>query len=191
MGLKEILERIREETELKRQEIIDRAVSERDRILKDAEAKAKEILTKAEEERVKLLEQKINSIVAEHTIKLNIQLSAEKRKILDDVYKRAMEKVKSDKKTYASIISYLFESLELKGNEKIYVGEEEEVVNKEFVDSLNKTKGWNLEFAGKRPEIHGGFLVVGEKSYIDASFVKLVEILKEETEVHLSKILFE
>lgn len=191
MGLKEILERIREETELKRQEIIDRAVSERDRILKDAEAKAKEILTKAEEERVKLLEQKINSIVAEHTIKLNIQLSAEKRKILDDVYKRAMEKVKSDKKTYASIISYLFESLELKGNEKIYVGEEEEVVNKEFVDSLNKTKGWNLEFAGKRTEIHGGFLAVGEKSYIDASFVKLVEILKEETEVHLSKILFE
>ncbi len=191
MGLKEILERIREETELKRQEIIDRAVSERDRILKDAEDKAKEILTKAEEEKVKLLEQKVNSLVAEHTIKLNIQLSAEKRKILDDVYKRAMEKVKNDKKTYASIISYLFESLELKGNEKIYVGEEEEVVNNEFIDFLNKTKGWNLEFAGKRPEIRDGFLAVGEKSYIDASFVKLLEILKEETEVHLSKILFE
>jgi V/A-type H+-transporting ATPase subunit E len=191
LGLQEILEKIKEETELKKQEILDKSFAERDRIIDDAKKKADQILRKAEEEKAKRVHQKVNALVADYVIKSNLRITQVKREILDSVYQEVLKRIIKDSKLYEQVLRFLFESLELKGDEEIFVSENEEILNEKFVEMLNSAKGWNLRLSEKKVKISGGFLAKGKNLQIDASLEKLMEILKEETEVHVSKILFD
>ncbi len=190
MGLQEIINKIKEETELKRQEILDKAIAERDRILKEAEERSKEILKKSEEEKQKRVNQRLNALIADYVIKSNIALSESKREILSGVYKEALRRVREDSRIYESIVKFLFDSLNLGGDEEIVISEDETLITSDFIDKINRDKGWNLKLSQKRANIEGGFLAIGSKIRVDASLEKIMEILQEETEVHVSKILF-
>lgn len=190
MGLQEIINKIKEETELKRQEILDKAIAERDRILKEAEERSKEILKKGEEEKQKRVNQRLNALIADYVIKSNIALSESKREILSGVYKEALRRVREDSRIYESIVKFLFDSLNLGGDEEIVISEDETLITSDFIDKINRDKGWNLKLSQKRANIEGGFLAIGSKIRVDASLEKIMEILQEETEVHVSKILF-
>jgi vacuolar-type H+-ATPase subunit E/Vma4 len=190
LGLQEIINKIKEETELKRQEILDKAIAERDRILKEAEERSKEILKKSEEEKQKRVNQRLNALIADYVIKSNIALSESKREILSGVYKEALRRVREDSRIYESIVKFLFDSLNLGGDEEIVISEDETLITSDFIDKINRDKGWNLKLSQKRANIEGGFLAIGSKIRVDASLEKIMEILQEETEVHVSKILF-
>ncbi|MEO0197954.1 MAG: V-type ATP synthase subunit E [candidate division WOR-3 bacterium] len=190
MGLKEILERIKEETELKKQEILDKALEDRDKILDDAKKRAEQIIKKAEEEKAKLVSQRVNALVADFVIKSNVKLTALKREILEEVYGEVLNRILSDRKLYESILNHLLENLDLKGNEVLYIAEKDPVIDDDFINKINGQKGWNISISDKRVNIKGGFIAKGENTQIDASLEKFMEIVREETEVHVSKILF-
>jgi len=123
-------------------------------------------------------------------IKSNIALSESKREILSGVYKEALRRVREDSRIYESIVKFLFDSLNLGGDEEIVISEDETLITSDFIDKINRDKGWNLKLSQKRANIEGGFLAIGSKIRVDASLEKIMEILQEETEVHVSKILF-
>ncbi|HOK23521.1 MAG TPA: V-type ATP synthase subunit E [Candidatus Hydrothermia bacterium] len=190
MGLQDILDKIKAETELKKQEILGKANAERDKILKEAEERAKEILKKAEEEKQKRVKQRVNALIADYVIESNIRLEQVKREALDRLYGEVLKEVKTDQEKYKSLILYLFGSVGLDGNEEIFVGEGEKFITKAFIDDLNKKNNWNLTLSNKNVKIQGGFIAKGKKSRIDASLEKIMEILQEETEVQVSEMLF-
>jgi len=190
LGLQDILDKIKAETELKKQEILGKANAERDKILKEAEERAKEILKKAEEEKQKRVKQRVNALIADYVIESNIRLEQVKREALDRLYGEVLKEVKTDQEKYKSLILYLFGSVGLDGNEEIFVGEGEKFITKAFIDDLNKKNNWNLTLSNKNVKIQGGFIAKGKKSRIDASLEKIMEILQEETEVQVSEMLF-
>lgn len=190
MGLQEILNKIKEEADLKRREILDKAISERDRILQDADNRVKEILAKAQQEKEKLVIQRLNALIADYEIKSNVEIAKVKRDILKEIYGKVQRHILEDKGIYSEIVKRLFEIVELNGDEEIFVSENEPVITKDFVEKLNREKGWNLRISEKPVKISGGFIARGSHSTIDASIEKLMEILQEETEVHVSNILF-
>lgn len=190
MGLQDILDKIKAETELKKQEILGKANAERDKILKEAEERAKEILKNAEEEKQKRVKQRVNALIADYVIESNIRLEQVKREALDRLYGEVLKEVKTDQEKYKSLILYLFGSVGLDGNEEIFVGEGEKFITKAFIDDLNKKNNWNLTLSNKNVKIQGGFIAKGKKSRIDASLEKIMEILQEETEVQVSEMLF-
>lgn len=190
MGLQEILLKIEQETEQRKKEILEQAEKERERIIAEAKKKAEEIIDKAKEEKDKLVKQKVNALVADYVIQWNIEITKAKREILEEIYNSVLEKIRKDPNLYREVINYLFEVLPLKGDEEIYIGEDEKVINEEFIRELNNRKGTNLKLAQKRVNLRGGFLAVGKMTNVDASLGKFMEIVRDETEVHVSKILF-
>uniref|UniRef100_A0A7V3ZZJ7 V-type proton ATPase subunit E n=1 Tax=candidate division WOR-3 bacterium TaxID=2052148 RepID=A0A7V3ZZJ7_UNCW3 len=190
MGLQEILNKIKEETELKRRGILDRAIAERERILKEADARVEEILHKAQQEKEKLVIQKLNALIADYEIKSNVEIAKIKREILKRVYEKVQRYIIENKQIYSEIVRKLFELVELNGDEEIFVQEGESVINRDFIDQINREKGWKLKLSENPVRISGGFIAKGPNSVIDASIEKLIEILQEETEVHVSNILF-
>lgn len=190
MGLKEILNKIKEEADLKRREILDKAISERDRILQDADNRVKEILAKAQQEKEKLVIQRLNALIADYEIRSNVEIAKVKRDILKEIYAKVQRHILEDKGIYREIVKRLFEIVELNGDEEIFVSENESVITNDFIEKLNREKGWNLRISEKPVKISGGFIARGSHSTIDASIEKLMEILQEETEVHVSNILF-
>lgn len=190
MGLQEILNKIKEEADLKRREILDKAISERDRILQDADNRVKEILAKAQQEKEKLVIQRLNALIADYEIRSNVEIAKVKRDILKEIYGKVQRHILEDKGIYSEIVKRLFEIVELNGDEEIFVSENESVITKDFIEKLNREKGWNLRISEKPVKISGGFIARGSHSIIDASIEKLMEILQEETEVHVSNILF-
>jgi V/A-type H+-transporting ATPase subunit E len=190
LGLQEILNKIKEEADLKRREILDKAISERDRILQDADNRVKEILAKAQQEKEKLVIQRLNALIADYEIRANVEIAKVKRDILKEIYGKVQRHILEDKGIYSEIVKRLFEIVELNGDEEIFVSENESVITKDFIEKLNKEKGWNLRISEKPVKISGGFIARGSHSTIDASIEKLMEILQEETEVHVSNILF-
>ncbi|MEO0238877.1 MAG: V-type ATP synthase subunit E [candidate division WOR-3 bacterium] len=190
MGLQEILNKIKEEADLKRREILDKAISERDRILQDADNRVKEILAKAQQEKEKLVIQRLNALIADYEIKSNVEIAKVKRDILKEIYGKVQRHILEDKGIYSEIVKRLFEIVDLNGDEEIFVSENEPVITKDFIEKLNREKGWNLRISEKPVKISGGFIAKGSHSTIDASIEKLMEILQEETEVHVSNILF-
>jgi V/A-type H+-transporting ATPase subunit E len=190
LGLQEILNKIKEEADLKRREILDKALSERDRILQDADNRVKEILAKAQQEKEKLVIQRLNALIADYEIRSNVEIAKVKRDILKEIYGKVQRHILEDKGIYSEIVKRLFEIVELNGDEEIFVSENESVITKDFIEKLNKEKGWSLRISEKPVKISGGFIARGSHSTIDASIEKLMEILQEETEVHVSNILF-
>jgi len=190
LGLQEILNKIKEEADLKRREILDKALSERDRILQDADNRVKEILAKAQQEKEKLVIQRLNALIADYEIRSNVEIAKVKRDILKEIYGKVQRHILEDKGIYREIVKRLFEIVELNGDEEIFVSENESVITKDFIEKLNREKGWNLRISEKPVKISGGFIARGSHSTIDASIEKLMEILQEETEVHVSNILF-
>ncbi|MDI6850658.1 MAG: V-type ATP synthase subunit E [bacterium] len=190
MGLQEIINKIKEETELKRREILDRAIAERERILKEADARVEEIQRKAQQEKEKLVIQKLNALIADYEIKSNVEIAKIKREILKGVYDKVQRYIIENKQIYSEIVKKLFELVELNGDEEIFVSESESVISRDFIEQMNREKGWKLKLSEKPVKINGGFLAKGPKSVIDASIEKLIEVLQEETEVHVSNILF-
>ena len=190
MGLQEILNKIKEEADLKRREILDKAISERERILQDADNRVKEILAKAQQEKEKLVIQRLNALIADYEIRSNVEIAKVKKDILKEIYGKVQRHILEDKGIYSEIVKRLIEIVELNGDEEIFVSENESVITKDFIEKLNKEKGWNLRISEKPVKISGGFIARGSHSTIDASIEKLMEILQEETEVHVSNILF-
>jgi len=190
LGLQEILNKIKEEADLKRREILDKAISERDRILQDADNRVKEILAKAQQEKEKLVIQRLNALIADYEIRSNVEIAKVKKDILKEIYGKVQRHILEDKGIYSEIVKRLIEIVELNGDEEIFVSENESVITKDFIEKLNKEKGWNLRISEKPVKISGGFIARGSHSTIDASIEKLMEILQEETEVHVSNILF-
>jgi len=109
---------------------------------------------------------------------------------LKRVYEKVQRYIIENKQIYSEIVRKLFELVELNGDEEIFVQEGESVINRDFIDQINREKGWKLKLSENPVRISGGFIAKGPNSVIDASIEKLIEILQEETEVHVSNILF-
>lgn len=189
MALERIIEKIKKDAAKKRKEIIGEAEKKREEILKEAQKKSAEILKKAEEEKEKIKEARVRSIIGAKKIELNAQLLKKKREILDEVYKEAFSNLRRSEH-YLDLVKFLLELLVERGDEEIILPKNDERITRDFIAKLNREKKWNLKISEKTAEIEGGFLLRSEKREIDASMPRIMEILKEETEVEVSKILF-
>ena len=189
MALERIIGKIKKDAEKKRKEIIGEAEKKREEILKEARKKSEEILKRAEEEKEKLKEARVRSFIGAKKIELNAQLLKKKRQILDEVYKEAFTSLRGSEH-YLELIKFLLELLVEKGDEEIILPKNDERITKDFIIKINREKKWNLRISERKADIEGGFLLKSKKREIDASMPRIMEIIKEETEVEVSKILF-
>lgn len=182
------------------QKILDDAKKEDDRIIKEAEKKRKEIekvtaaeikkLTEEIERKAREAEEKeYERLIGLKNIEQKNTLLEYKHHLMNELFKKVKEEILKNNK-YPELIKSLFEVSVDSGKEEVLVGKNEKIIDKEFINKLNKNKGWHLKLSKEKLPIKGGFILRSEKTQIDASIETILNEKKEVLEPEVVRILF-
>ncbi|OYD15243.1 hypothetical protein CH333_06235 [candidate division WOR-3 bacterium JGI_Cruoil_03_44_89] len=180
--------------------ILEDVEKEGNRIVEEAKEKKKEI-EKATESEIKKLTEEIDLEVKEteereyerlmglKNIEQRNILLGYKHNLMNQLFEEIREEILKSN-GYPKLIDSLFEVGVESGKEDVLVGKDEKIINKKFIDKLNKDKGWHLKLSKERVPIKGGFILRGEKTEIDASIETVLGEKREILEPELVDILF-
>ena len=187
------------------------------KILADAKAEAEKIKSKAQEkenaEQAKLDEQlsdykKQTNIIAQkagedkkaHLLaaaRMNIAKDylAEKRKILDEVFAKARQKLQNlPDAEYCKLMTKLMLKAVETGDEEVIIDKKEKRIDQQLInkinEQLNSNKKGNLKLSDKREDIEGGFILKRGKIKNNVSIEVLLAQARKELEIELAKKLF-
>ena len=188
-----------------------------EKILADAKAEAEKIKSEAQEkenaEQVKLDEQlsdykKQTDIIAQkagedkkaHLLaaaRMDIAKDylAEKRKILDEVFAQARQKLQNlPDGEYCKLMTKLMLKAVETGDEEVIVDNNEKRIDQKFIKNINRELGpgykGNLRLADVRGNLGGGFILKRGKIKNNVSIEVLLAQARKELEIELAKKLF-
>ncbi len=188
-----------------------------EKILADAKAEAEKIKQQAEEkeadEQAQLAEQldefkkqtealglraaqsKKSHLLAKGRMDIAKQLLAEKRKILDEVFAQARQRLGSlPDDQYRKLMAKLMSEVVETGDEEVIIDEEEKRIDHEFIKQVNRQLGCgykgNLRLADERGNIGGGFVLRRGRINNNVTFNVLLTRARKELEIELAKELF-
>ena len=188
MGKEEIITRILSDAEAEAAEIVRSAEERAQEITAAAKARAAEDMAEAEAEAGARAKRISDGKAATARLESAKILLAEKRRVMDEIYARALKELLS-----------LSESESLKLFERLLDENAEEgdviVLAKNFayasgVEKLPVIKKRGLTISKERADISGGCLLRGEKSDKDLSFTALLNADKEEYQAEIAEKLF-
>jgi V/A-type H+-transporting ATPase subunit E len=188
------------------------------KILNDARAEAEKIAKQAEEneaaEQAKLARQldhyrkqteilakkagedEESHILAAARMDIAKQLLAEKRKILDEVFQQARQRLQnlSDEEYRTLCTKLILETVET-GEEEIVVDKSEKRLNQDLIDQVNRQLGskgkGNLKLSDEKLNIGAGFVLKRGQIKTNVSLDVLLNQARKELEIDLAKELFQ
>ncbi|MCD6086703.1 MAG: V-type ATP synthase subunit E [Candidatus Hydrothermae bacterium] len=183
-----IKDRILSDAAQKAEEIVQEASSRAAEILKEAEARAEEARKLAAELAKREAQKEKERILSLELIEINKKLLISRRKLIDEVFREVEKKIfASNSEIRKKLLTGLIESLVKTGNEEIIVDKE---LGKEWVERLNREKGWKLKVIDGEDDPDGGFILKKGNMKVVATRSAIMESLREDLEVEVSRILF-
>lgn len=183
--------------------ILDDAEREATRILQAAQKAAKHKIDSARKELKKSLTESLKAVEVKFEQKKALELSnlsaghrqqllGIKNDTIDDVFKRAMERVASlpDDK-YLSIIERWLQAINSAGQISIS-SRDSNRINQKFISRINRTRKESLRFSlsNDLADISGGFILKTEIFEIDYSFDTIISSLRERLGPKIAQDLF-
>ena len=188
-----------------------------EKILADAKAEAEKIKKQAQDkvaaEQAKLDEQLIeykkqteilaekagkdkkSHILAAARMDIAKQFLAEKRKILDEVFKQARQQLRDlpDEQYHELITKLMLEVVET-GDEEIVIDKNENRIDQRFIKQINHKLGpgykGKLRLSDEKQDLGGGFILRRGKIKTNVSIEVLLDQARKELEIELAKELF-
>jgi len=188
-----------------------------EKILADAKAEAEKIIKQAQEKEAAeqaALDEQLNEhkkqtevlaqkagrdeklhILAAARMDIAKQFLAEKRKILDEVFRQASQQLRDlPDEEYQKLITKLMLDAVETGDEEVIVDKSEKRINQELINQVNKQLGssrkGNLRLSDEREDIAGGFILKRGKIKTNVSIDVLLDQARKELEIELAKDLF-
>ncbi|TKJ38288.1 MAG: hypothetical protein CEE38_05890 [Planctomycetes bacterium B3_Pla] len=188
-----------------------------EKILADARAEADKITKQADDreadEQAKLSEQldeykkqtkilaqqagedETSHILAAARMDIAMQLLAEKRKILDEVFEQARNQLRKlpDDQYRKLCIKLMLEEVET-GDEEVVIDAQERRIDHELIREINRELGpgykGNLRLSDEKQDIGAGFVLKRGKIKTNVSVGVLLDQARKELEIELAKELF-
>ena len=187
MSLNDILKSIKAEAEEEARKIKDESKIEIDKLKKQLGE-----LTKKDQEKLLAdfriaMEKKVKQIKFQKESAKKTALLKKKRELLDKVYDKVIEKITNNDKTYEQVIKKVVNELPQIKDAEIMLAKE----NTEKTKKALKSAGVKLKIAKDTKEAKAGFVLKSETLEIDNTIETLVEQARGETEIEVSRILFE
>lgn len=197
MTIKDINDKIISDAKIQANKIIAKAEDEANNIIRKGEKEAdnlkKVILYKINQE----ASLKKNKIITEANLGAKKTILSEKQKIMGDIFANALESIlKLSNKEYQNFIKKLILDNIEKGDETIFIGNSDKnKISQDFIEEINK----ELETKGKKGElklsasylpIKGGIVIGSGAIRKNISLELLLKHIREESEMQISKILF-
>ena len=198
MTIKDINDKIISDARIQAEKIIAQAEDNANNIIKKGEKEAdniKNIILYKNKQEVTL---KKSKILTEANLKAKKTILLEKQKIIEDVFDKALEIIlKLNDKDYNNFIRKLIlDNIEI-GDETIFTGNSNNSkISNKLIEDINK----ELENKGKKGElklatsylpIKGGVIIGSGKIRKNISLELLLKDVREESEMQISKILFD
>ncbi|HCD71116.1 V-type ATP synthase subunit E [Thermovirga lienii] len=191
MSLQDIKKKIEAEAQQEAKEILERAKKEAEKIKEQTEEEIKKIKDqydkKLSAEKPEIFRRK--KVVANLEIK-KMELGSE-RYLVDLAFEKAVEQLSNmDKEKYSQFMSVLLEKAAGDGSGTLLVGENEDVITKEWVEGFNKSHKASIVLGKQHINTAGGFILNKDKVDVNCTFEALVKSLREDIEVNVFNKLF-
>lgn len=184
------------------------------KILKDAEERKSSILAEAEEKKVKVITKKTEEanklktsmiektnleavsrkerILSSAELKVRNEKLLSKGKVIDEVFTMSVDSLCQMKENdFRNFVKASIKNLQIEGDENIILNETGmKVIDKAFIDGLNKEFNLNLTLSSEKGSFKGGFILEKNGIEINYTFESLVESLRDEMEFEVANILF-
>lgn len=187
------------------------------KILSDAKAEAEKIATAAKEKRSgeqEKLEKELVGyrhqtdrlarnaaenrkmlLLAAARMDLKKQQLATKRKLLDEVFAAAAQRLRGlDDNEYRELMSKLLLKAVQTGDEEVIIGKNETRIDQAFITNINRRLGpgykGNLRLSQQRDNLDGGFILKRGKIKTNVSIEVLLAQAREKLQIELAKELF-
>lgn len=189
MSLEDIKKKIISDALKQKEEIIKLAEEKRNQIISNYVNKFKEYKeaqiekTKSEGESLK------KGIIIKNKLKSKNEILRKKREFLDEVYKEAMNRLINSVE-YKELFTKLVLKFSETHDEDIIVSKNEEVLNKNWIEEINKKNNFNLKYFYSDSNIKGGIIIRNGNSFINLSLDTMIDSIKENIEKDLATILF-
>jgi len=198
MTIKDISEKIISDAKIQADKIIAKAEDNANNIIKKGKKEAdnikKMILYKLNQE----ASLKKSKILTEANLGVKKTILLEKQKTMEDVFGNALESIlKLGNKDYHNFIKKLILDNIEKGDETIFIGSpDKNRISKDFIEDINK----ELKAKGKRGKLRlsnyylpmkGGIIIGSGTIRKNISLELLLKNVREESEMQISKILFD
>jgi V/A-type H+-transporting ATPase subunit E len=194
------------EAEKVTEKILAEAKAEADKIKKQAEQNQANEQKKLDEQlaefkkQTKTLAEKAakdekSHILAAQRMAAAKQLLAEKSKILDEVFEKALKQLQSlpDDQYQNLITKLMLEAVET-GEEEVIIDKNEKRIDQQLIDKVNEQlssdKKSDLKLSDEKQDIEGGFILRRGKIKTNVTFDVLLNNVRKELEIDLAKQLF-
>ncbi len=195
MGAEEVIEKIladaKAEAQKIKQQADDKEAAEQTKLDEQLDEYNKQTQTLAEK---RAGDEKLH-ILATARMDIAKQLLAEKRKILDEVFKQAQNQLKKlpDDESRKLMTKLMLEAVET-GDEEVIVDKNETRIDNEFISQINKQLGSDskgrLKLSTERQDLGVGFILKRGKIKVNVSIEVLLNQARRELETELAKELF-
>jgi len=120
---------------------------------------------------------------------------AEKRRILDEVFQKARDKLLNlSDEQYKELMTRLMTDAVRTGDEEVIIGEQEGLIDNEFIKQVNRRLGpdyhRNLKLSGQKQDITAGFILGRGRIKTNVSIDVLLNQVREQLDIELAKQLF-
>ncbi len=177
--------------------IIEEGKSEASRILEEAKTEAERIRQEFEARAKEEASEYVRRQVSLRELEARKAVLAEKGKVIDEVFARALESLrqKDRESGYGITWKLLLSAVEAGDEEIILDAEDRKALPPDFLDRLNG----ELKRQGKRGEvklcedshsIKGGFILKRARSESNSTFDTLLGMVRDEIETEISQVLF-
>lgn len=183
-----------------------------DKIVGDATAKAEQIAKEAEDKAAAIAKQAAqtadgiiaegeskkkaayDTVIANGAVVANLDckkaLLTAKTQLIGGVFDRAAEILRADKKKYCDLVAKMIAESAEDGDKVRVSKQDEDVLDKAFVDSVAKKCKIKLTLDKENAPIKGGVILVGKNYDKNLSLDLELQTLREECEGEVAKVLF-
>ncbi len=186
-----VVKKILKDAEEKAKEILQKAQKEASSQISAVENENKESLKQAKKEIEVLKQQEITKILDMETLEMKKKILTEKRKIIDEVYKRCLDEIKSmDKEKYRKLIASLIVKYFSSGDEEVLIGQKDKKTLTGIVNEINKSKGLHLKESKEEVWIDRGVILKKDRVYTNLSVDAILKETFEKMQPEIIKELF-
>ena len=188
MSKESIVERIISDAEKEAENIIAQAEARAQQTVQEADLRAERKLAGVKAE----VAQKVKSILDGKAATARLDGAkaelAEKRRVIDSVYKNALEAlIALDKKTSLALAERLLSDFAEEGDEIVFATNYKYVAE---VSNLETVKAKKLKIANGKIPLDGGFILKGKNSDKDVSYGALLQFDREEYQAEIALAVF-
>lgn len=197
METKNIKDKILNDAKKRAESIISEAETRVKDILENARKEAENVAKKLEKDAEELAKKEAARILSLAELEERRKILKEKINILEEVFSQALADLKArPKEEYQEIMKGLLVKAVNHGDEEVIVAKSDrDKLDEKFLKSVNEElrkmgKKGDLKLVGESEDFNGGLLLRKEKIETWCNLEVLLEMLKDDLEIEIAKLLF-